>query len=147
MKKMLWLISVKLADIYCSDSFSLIYKYKNIVRKKHWTHAWLTLSFVIQENTVSNIKLTHNLNNLESKSEDHSGGLCTHFPEKDFSVCCFLVDGDNLRRSVAMPFMIGPAPIRRTYEYLNRGKLFLKNQIKILSLNYNDNGEHHKGAR
>lgn len=46
-----------------------------------------------------------------------------------------------------MPFMIGPSPIRRTKPYLSMGKLFLKDQIKILSINYNDKGDHHKGAR
>ncbi|XP_031630905.1 probable 28S ribosomal protein S25, mitochondrial [Contarinia nasturtii] len=46
-----------------------------------------------------------------------------------------------------MPFMIGPAPIRRTKQYLGYGKLYLKDKIKILSINYNDKGDHHQGAR
>ncbi|OAD58003.1 putative 28S ribosomal protein S25, mitochondrial [Eufriesea mexicana] len=43
--------------------------------------------------------------------------------------------------------MIGKAPIRRTLNYLNAGKLILKNDIQIFSVNYNTHGEHHKGAR
>lgn len=46
-----------------------------------------------------------------------------------------------------MPFMVGPAPIRRTKQYLNYGKLYLKDKIKILSINYNEKGDHHQGAR
>lgn len=46
-----------------------------------------------------------------------------------------------------MPFMIGRAPIRRTLKYLEAGTLVLKEQIKILSINYNVHGEHHSGAR
>lgn len=46
-----------------------------------------------------------------------------------------------------MPFMKGKEPIRRTIEYLTSGKLALKDRIKILSINYNTFGDHHKGAR
>ncbi|XP_046736893.1 probable 28S ribosomal protein S25, mitochondrial [Diprion similis] len=46
-----------------------------------------------------------------------------------------------------MPFMKGPAPIRRTIKYLESGRLVLKNKIKILSINYNTTGETHHGAR
>ncbi|KAF3425656.1 hypothetical protein E2986_07342 [Frieseomelitta varia] len=45
-----------------------------------------------------------------------------------------------------MPFMIGRAPIRRTLNYLNAGKLILKDEIQIFSVNYNIHGDHHKGA-
>ena len=45
-----------------------------------------------------------------------------------------------------MPFMIGRAPIRRTLNYLNAGKLILKDEIQIFSVNYNIHGAHHKGA-
>lgn len=46
-----------------------------------------------------------------------------------------------------MPFMIGKDPIRRTVKYLMSGRLVLKDKIQILSINYNQSGEHHKGAR
>lgn len=46
-----------------------------------------------------------------------------------------------------MPFMKGKEPIRQTLKYLTSGKLFLKDTIQILSINYNTSGKHHKGAR
>lgn len=46
-----------------------------------------------------------------------------------------------------MPFMKGPAPIRRTLKYLEAGRLYLKDQIKILTVNYNIHGQCHQGAR
>uniref|UniRef100_A0A2M3ZCA8 Small ribosomal subunit protein mS25 n=1 Tax=Anopheles braziliensis TaxID=58242 RepID=A0A2M3ZCA8_9DIPT len=46
-----------------------------------------------------------------------------------------------------MPFMKGKAPIRRTLQYLNAGRLMLKDKVKIFSVNYNTYGEHHEGAR
>lgn len=50
-----------------------------------------------------------------------------------------------------MPFMIGPAPIRRTLQFLEAGRLVLKDQIKIFSINYNIGYEHetkcHHGAK
>lgn len=46
-----------------------------------------------------------------------------------------------------MPFMIGKAPIRRTLNYLKAGKLILKDEIQIFSVNYNTFGKHHKGTR
>nr|BAN21151.1 mitochondrial ribosomal protein S25 [Riptortus pedestris] len=46
-----------------------------------------------------------------------------------------------------MPFMKGLAPIRRTLKYLEAGPLFLKDRVKIFSINYNTSGKHHEGAR
>lgn len=46
-----------------------------------------------------------------------------------------------------MPFMKGRAPIRRTLQYLEKGRLYLKDQIKIITVNYNTHGENHKGTR
>lgn len=46
-----------------------------------------------------------------------------------------------------MPFMVGPAPVRRTLKYLEAGKLVLKDKIKIFSVNYNTSGDNHHGAR
>ena len=46
-----------------------------------------------------------------------------------------------------MPFMKGKAPIRRSLNYLNAGKIVLKERIKIVSVNYNTFGEPHDGAR
>lgn len=46
-----------------------------------------------------------------------------------------------------MPFMRGPAPIRRTLEYLERNNLVLKDRVKIFAINYNIYGENHEGAR
>lgn len=46
-----------------------------------------------------------------------------------------------------MPFMKGPAPIRRTLKYLESGKLIFKDRVQVLSINYNSKGKHHEGAR
>lgn len=46
-----------------------------------------------------------------------------------------------------MPFMLGREPIRRSLKYLNAGKLVLKEEIQIFSINYNTHGSHHKGIR
>ncbi|KAK6622578.1 hypothetical protein RUM43_008420 [Polyplax serrata] len=46
-----------------------------------------------------------------------------------------------------MPFMIGKAPIRRTLQYLERGKIVFRETVKVFSVNYNMNSEHHSGAR
>ncbi|BES89160.1 unnamed protein product [Nesidiocoris tenuis] len=46
-----------------------------------------------------------------------------------------------------MPFMKGPAPIRRTIKFLEAGRLYLKDRVKIFSFNYNTKGVHHEGAR
>lgn len=46
-----------------------------------------------------------------------------------------------------MPFMVGAAPIRRTVQYLNAGKLILKDQIKIMTINYNTAGKSHVGTK
>lgn len=43
--------------------------------------------------------------------------------------------------------MKGKAPIRRTLQYLEAGKLVLQDRIKIMSVNYNPHGDHHQGAR
>jgi small subunit ribosomal protein S25 len=46
-----------------------------------------------------------------------------------------------------MPFMVGTAPIRRTVQYLEAGKLILKESIQVMSINYNTHGDHHSGIR
>ncbi|XP_038219472.1 probable 28S ribosomal protein S25, mitochondrial [Zerene cesonia] len=46
-----------------------------------------------------------------------------------------------------MPFMKGRAPIRRTLNYLNAGKLVLKEKIKIFSVAYNIFGQNNTGAK
>ncbi|XP_060536690.1 small ribosomal subunit protein mS25 [Cylas formicarius] len=46
-----------------------------------------------------------------------------------------------------MPFMKGVSPLRRTLKYLEAGRLYLKDQIKIMTINYNVSGDHHSGAR
>lgn len=46
-----------------------------------------------------------------------------------------------------MPFMKGRDPVRRTLKYLEAGRLVLKDNIKIFSINYNTYGEHHQGAK
>lgn len=43
--------------------------------------------------------------------------------------------------------MKGPAPVRRTIKYLESGKIFLKDKIRIFSINYNTYGQPHRGAR
>jgi len=43
--------------------------------------------------------------------------------------------------------MKGPAPIRRTIKYLEAGRLYLKDQIKILTVNYNTHGQNHVGPK
>lgn len=50
-------------------------------------------------------------------------------------------------RGHQMPFMKGKAPIRRTLNYLQKGKLAIKNPIKIFTLNYNYIGEQNLGAK
>lgn len=46
-----------------------------------------------------------------------------------------------------MPFMKGREPIRRTLNYLNAGRLVLKDKIKIFSVAYNINGKNNLGAK
>ncbi|XP_028028125.1 probable 28S ribosomal protein S25, mitochondrial [Bombyx mandarina] len=46
-----------------------------------------------------------------------------------------------------MPFMKGRAPIRRTLNYLNAGKLVLKDKIKIFSVAYNITGQNNVGTK
>lgn len=43
--------------------------------------------------------------------------------------------------------MKGRAPIRRTLDYLNAGKLVLKDKIKIFSVAYNIQGQNNVGAK
>lgn len=43
--------------------------------------------------------------------------------------------------------MIGKAPIRRTLQYLERGKIVFRETVKVFSVNYNMKSEHHSGAR
>ena len=45
-----------------------------------------------------------------------------------------------------MPFMKGRAPIRRTLEYLEKGQLIFKNNIKIMTINYNHGQNASDGA-
>lgn len=60
---------------------------------------------------------------------------------------CFDLNKVKTYESRKMPFMKGKSPIRRTLRYLNAGRLALKDDIKIFSLNYNTHGAHHNGAR
>lgn len=46
-----------------------------------------------------------------------------------------------------MPFMIGRSPIRRTLQYLNAGRLVLKEQVKIMAVHYNVMGSSNNGAK
>uniref|UniRef100_A0A0K8R9E0 Small ribosomal subunit protein mS25 n=1 Tax=Ixodes ricinus TaxID=34613 RepID=A0A0K8R9E0_IXORI len=49
-----------------------------------------------------------------------------------------------------MPFMRGAAPIRRTLQYLERGRLVFKDRVKIMSLNFNTAGkarDRHEGMK
>ncbi|KOB67080.1 Mitochondrial ribosomal protein S25 [Operophtera brumata] len=46
-----------------------------------------------------------------------------------------------------MPFMKGRAPIRRTIQYLNAGKLVLKDKIKVFSVAYNITGQNNTGTK
>lgn len=46
-----------------------------------------------------------------------------------------------------MPFMKGLEPVRRTLKYLNAGRLVLKDDIDIFSINYNTWGESQCGIR
>ncbi|XP_023022346.1 mitochondrial ribosomal protein S25 [Leptinotarsa decemlineata] len=46
-----------------------------------------------------------------------------------------------------MPFMKGPAPIRRTIKYLEGARLALKDQIKIMTINYHVTAPHHQGTK
>lgn len=58
-----------------------------------------------------------------------------------------------------MPFMFGPAPIRRTAQYLGAGKLVFKERVKIMLIHYNmyfknwrltgptETTENHRGTR
>uniref|UniRef100_A0A6Q2Z508 Small ribosomal subunit protein mS25 n=1 Tax=Esox lucius TaxID=8010 RepID=A0A6Q2Z508_ESOLU len=43
--------------------------------------------------------------------------------------------------------MKGRFPIRRTLEYLKKGDVVFKNRVKIMTVNYNTNGELSDGAR
>lgn len=46
-----------------------------------------------------------------------------------------------------MPYMRGPAPIRRTLRYLEAGKIVFRNNVKIFTINYNSKGDHHLGTK
>ncbi|KAG1683394.1 putative 28S ribosomal protein S25, mitochondrial [Nymphon striatum] len=56
---------------------------------------------------------------------------------------------NQTQTACAMPFMKGLAPIRRTYQYLQKGEVVFKNHIKILAIHYNTSKEllNHEGAR
>ncbi|OCT85782.1 28S ribosomal protein S25, mitochondrial [Xenopus laevis] len=43
--------------------------------------------------------------------------------------------------------MKGRFPIRRTLQYLQAGEIVFKNNVKIMTVNYNTHGEHGEGAR
>ncbi|XP_020778069.1 28S ribosomal protein S25, mitochondrial [Boleophthalmus pectinirostris] len=43
--------------------------------------------------------------------------------------------------------MKGRFPIRRTLQYLQKGNIIFKNRVKIMTVNYNTNGELSDGAR
>ena len=44
--------------------------------------------------------------------------------------------------------MKGISPIRRTTKYLNSTPLVFKPRVKVMTVNFNDQGEqHHEGAR
>lgn len=51
------------------------------------------------------------------------------------------------KNNLKMPFMRGVEPIRRTIKYLNAGRLVLKDEIHIFSINYSNYGQHHSGIR
>ena len=46
-----------------------------------------------------------------------------------------------------MPFMKGPAPWRRTLQYLQAGKLVFKDKVKIMSINYHETLPESDGLR
>ncbi|KAG5871668.1 hypothetical protein JTB14_032273 [Gonioctena quinquepunctata] len=46
-----------------------------------------------------------------------------------------------------MPFMKGRAPIRRTMKYLEAGRLALKDQIKIMTVNYHVTSPNSQGTK
>ncbi|XP_064604163.1 small ribosomal subunit protein mS25-like [Liolophura sinensis] len=46
-----------------------------------------------------------------------------------------------------MPFMKGKAPIRRTLNYLEKGRIVFKPKVKILAINYNTNHPPSKGTQ
>lgn len=43
--------------------------------------------------------------------------------------------------------MKGKFPLRRTLRYLERGNVFLRDSVKIFTINYNTKGDSHQGAR
>ncbi|KAI3385445.1 hypothetical protein SNEBB_008965 [Seison nebaliae] len=46
-----------------------------------------------------------------------------------------------------MPFMKGAAPVRRTIKYLQNGQLYLRDNIRIISMNYSSKLEEGEGLR
>lgn len=43
--------------------------------------------------------------------------------------------------------MKGKFPLRRTLRYLERGNVYFRDTVKIVTINYNTSGDSHKGAR
>lgn len=52
----------------------------------------------------------------------------------------------TLSQNLRMPFMKGPAPIRRTWNYLMKGDLLFKKNIQIMTVNYNVDQKSSVGA-
>jgi small subunit ribosomal protein S25 len=50
------------------------------------------------------------------------------------------------RNIVTMPFMKGRAAVRYTPRYLEAGKLLLKDNVRIMTINYNTGHKASKGA-
>ena len=47
---------------------------------------------------------------------------------------------------ISMPFMKGRAPVRYTLKYLEAGRLALKDNVRIMTVNYNTGHKPSKGA-
>lgn len=75
--------------------------------------------------------------------------LCRFIPQSDFFAIGLQLFSEVyiFSSDIKMPFMKGRSPIRRTIQYLQAGKLVLKDKIKIFSVNYNIHGKHHEGAK
>ena len=46
-----------------------------------------------------------------------------------------------------MPFKKGPAAWRRTFDYLNKGKLVFREKVKVMSVNYHETAPESEGLR
>ncbi|XP_015918627.1 small ribosomal subunit protein mS25 [Parasteatoda tepidariorum] len=46
-----------------------------------------------------------------------------------------------------MPYLLGTNAIRRTIRYLEQGKLIFRQNVKVMTVSYNDKGDYHQGAR